>query len=79
MSQIDTFSLEWLVVTGLIHETTLRWLTARESVTRLDELTRLTREQVLAIDGMGPIRIRRLEATMAKHGLFFARDSGHAS
>jgi transcriptional regulator of aromatic amino acid metabolism len=79
MSQIDTLSLEWLVITGLIQERTLRWLTARESVTRLDGLIRLTREQVLAIDGMGPIRMRRLEATMAKHGLSFARDPGHAS
>jgi hypothetical protein len=79
MAKIDPLSPEWLFLTGLIQERTLRWLMTRECISRLDEFTRLTRKQVLAIDGMGPIRMRRLEATLAEHGLFFARDPGQGS
>jgi DNA-directed RNA polymerase alpha subunit len=65
----DNLSLERLIETGRFSRRALGWLITKERITRLDQLARLTRKELLSMPGIGPGNLARLEAILADHNL----------
>ena len=68
----DELSLLRLIESGHFRRRSLEWLMRREHITRLDQLTRFTRTELLGMPGIGPGTLAQLEATMAKFKLSLA-------